>query len=168
MSMDKNRPLTSPCPWLKPGASRELLVNVEESLREGRLAPRYGIPNILEPLPTRIRRGTARLMLRRLLERVAAINNTPGIGLRITKIAVFGGYLGTNRTLGDIDIFFAIENIGPKKGGRRRLPRCCEGMPPEEVLARRLLAGRSRRFHLLKWKEEEVLKYRHQVLFRNE
>lgn len=57
-----------------------------------------------------IRRATADRLLREFLDRVDAVNADAGLGYRVTEVAVFGSYLGSDSTLGDVDIGVRLES----------------------------------------------------------
>lgn len=57
-----------------------------------------------------IRRATADRLLREFLDRVDAVNADAGLGYRVTEVAVFGSYLGSDGTLGDVDVGVRLES----------------------------------------------------------
>jgi hypothetical protein len=57
-----------------------------------------------------IRRAAADRLLRELLDRVEAVNADAGLGYRVTEVAVFGSYLGSDDTVGDVDVGVRLES----------------------------------------------------------
>ncbi len=73
-----------------------------------------------------IRRATADRLLREFLDRVDAVNADAGLGYRVTEVVVFGSYLGSDSTLGDVDVGVRLEsrlspNIDPVAHGAARV-----------------------------------------------
>jgi predicted nucleotidyltransferase len=73
-----------------------------------------------------IRRATADRLLYEFLDRVDAVNADACLGYRVTEVVVFGSYLGSDSTLGDVDVGVRLEsrlspNVDPVAHGAARV-----------------------------------------------
>ena len=70
-----------------------------------------------------IKRATADRLVREFLDRIDALNADKGLKYRVTEAVVFGSYLGTGETIGDVDVGIRLKSRvapGESMGAKRK------------------------------------------------
>jgi len=98
-------------------------------------------------------RTNADRLLKEFLIRVAIVNDDPSWLYRVGKVVVFGSYLNSQKSVGDIDLAIRLD----------RRPEFAEGWPEALLAKADAAANRGRRFggflDRLAWPEIEVRRY---------
>jgi hypothetical protein len=128
----------------------------------------------------KITRATADRLLQELLQRAARVNREREFAYYVDRIMVWGSYLGTANTMGDLDVAVKLmpvkedlpsqqrveyERLRAASAGGHRYRNLVEQLywPQEEVF--RFLKGRARSFHFIPPDDRVFLQAPHRIVF---